>query len=433
MIISLTTRIPKNKKTIETATQAESAILVIIAPNAISQSRQQEIYGLVKASGVVIKDVITGGLRAINPKTFIGLGKLTEIKMQVDSHCANLVVFDNELSPGQQRNIEKFIGVRVLARTEIILDIFAKRARTYEGKLQVELAQLEHLKTRLVRGWTHLERQKGGIGLRGPGETQLETDRRLVSDRIKSLKKRLEKVHKQRQNSRRSRQSSHTKTIALVGYTNAGKSTLFNRLTKSNVMVKDQVFVTLDPTLRKLNSFGVDKVILADTVGFIKSLPHQLVEAFRATLEEVSQADLLLHVVDASDPDRRQHMQAVTDVLAEIKADDIPQLQVFNKIDQVKSLKSRLVRDEFGLPSRFWLSALNKDNVNVLKTALSEYLDQDSQQYEIIIDADNHDAKANVYQMAQVEQEIMLDSKQCKLTVNMHPFEYERLMKKIAS
>jgi GTP-binding protein HflX len=259
----------------------------------------------------------------------------------------------------------------VLARTGLILDIFAQRARSFEGKLQVELAQLTHLSTRLIRGWTHLERQKGGIGLRGPGETQLESDRRMINARIKMINRRLEKVERQRDQGRRARQRAAVPTVSLVGYTNAGKSTLFNTLTGAQAYAADQLFATLDPTLRRIELSGVGPLVLADTVGFIRHLPHDLVAAFRATLEETVKADLLLHVVDAQDSDRQAHIAQVNEVLQEIGADSIPQIQVFNKID-LTGLEPRLERDEQGDPDRVWVSAVTGAGLDLLSAALTE-------------------------------------------------------------
>ena len=283
---------------------------------------------LVKSAGGDIVDLICGSRNAPHAKFFVGTGKLDEIADAVNRESAELVIFNHNLSPSQERNLEASLGCRVLDRTGLILDIFAMRARTHEGKLQVELAQLQHLSTRLVRGWTHLERQKGGIGLRGPGETQLESDRRMVRERIKSIQKRLEKVRKQRDQGRQSRLKSDIPTVSLVGYTNAGKSTLFNRMTEADVYAADQLFATLDTTMRRLEIPEQGPVVLADTVGFISHLPHRLIDAFRATLEEAATASLLLHIVDASEQDRSINIDRVDDVLEEIGAQDLPTLLV---------------------------------------------------------------------------------------------------------
>ena len=318
----------------ERPSSGERAILVHLNLDSESQREDpREFEELVISAGGDPAAYIMGSRSAPDPRTFVGSGKLDEIAREVDAHGAEIVMFNHALSPSQERNLETELKCRVLDRTGLILDIFAQRARTHEGKLQVELAQLQHMTTRLVRGWTHLERQKGGIGLRGPGETQLETDRRLLRARIRTISARLEKVRKQRNQGRRSRIRAEIPTVSLVGYTNAGKSTLFNRVTASSVYVADQLFATLDPTLRRVSVESVGPIVLADTVGFIAHLPHNLVEAFKATLEETLSAQILIHVVDASDSEKERNMGEVQDVLAEIGAQDIPQLQVFNKLD----------------------------------------------------------------------------------------------------
>lgn len=309
-------------------------------------------------------------------KCFIGQGKVEELSELVQLHCCNLIIVNADLAATQQRNLEKATGHRVIDRTELILDIFAQRASTYEGKLQVELAQLQHLSTRLVRGWTHLERQKGGIGLRGPGETQLETDRRLLRARVKLIKQRLEKVRSQRHQGRRARKKANVTTVALIGYTNVGKSSLFNLLCDENVYVKNKLFATLDPTLRKLELPGYGLAILADTVGFIRGLPHALIKAFRATLEEVLSADLLLHVVDASDPFKEECCAKVLEVLKEIGAEKLPQLMVYNKIDLLGQdrNKPRIDRDASSLPVKVWVSIEKQWGVSLLQEAIGERL-----------------------------------------------------------
>ncbi|MBP6513955.1 MAG: GTPase HflX, partial [Steroidobacteraceae bacterium] len=309
--------------------------------------------------------------RSPDPRYFVGSGKAEEIRERAEALSADVILFDHPLSPSQERNLEKLTGRRVLDRAGLILDIFAQRARSAEGKLEVELAQLKHLSTRLVRGWTHLERQKGGIGLRGPGETQLETDRRLLAKRIKTLSERLEKLAQQRDTGRSVRKKVPVPSIALVGYTNAGKSTLFGALSGSQVYVADQLFATLDPTVRRLQLPHTQELVVADTVGFIRDLPHELVAAFRSTLLEARDADLLVHVIDASDPERAERTAQVNDVLASIGAGDIPQLQVFNKIDRLEE-SPRVEHGEEGRPTRVWLSARSGAGVDLLKECLHE-------------------------------------------------------------
>ena len=329
----------------------------------------EEFKGLALAADAQIIEVITGAREAPVAKTFIGLGKLEEIKQLIEAQDIQLVIFNHELSPGQERNLEKALCARVLDRTGLILDIFAMRARTFEGKLQVELAQLEHLSTRLVRGWTHLERQKGGIGLRGPGETQLETDRRLLRARISAIQRRLKKVREGREIGRRAREKNHVPTVSLVGYTNAGKSTLFNHLTGAHVLVADQLFATLDPTLRTVLLPGFGKVVLADTVGFVRQLPHKLVDAFRATLEETQKADLLLQIVDASDPQNADIQLIVNNILKEIGADSVPQIVVMNKIDRLQR-PADIEKDGTGRAFRVWVSAAKDEGLELLKEAI---------------------------------------------------------------
>lgn len=337
----------------------------------------EEFIELAISAGADPVAVVTGSRPRPDSKYFVGTGKLSEIQEIVEREGAQIVLFDHALSPSQERNLESVLKCRVLDRTGLILDIFAQRARTHEGKLQVELAQLQHMSTRLIRGWTHLERQKGGIGMRGPGETQLETDRRLLRERIKSIQKRLEKVNSQRDQSRRARTRSSVPTISLVGYTNAGKSTLFNRITGADVYAADQLFATLDPTLRRLEIEQIGTVVLADTVGFIRQLPHRLVKAFQATLKESSEADLLLHVVDAADVSRDDNISEVDSVLEEIGANDVPTLKVFNKLDALPVGEPRIDRDAEGLPVRVWLSARDGRGVELLEQAIAELLAED--------------------------------------------------------
>ena len=334
---------------------------------------RDEFVELAVSAGLEVVDIVEGKRSKPDPRHFIGKGKIEELQLLLADNEVDVVLFGQRLSPSQERNLEQALKVRVLDRSSLILDIFAQRARTFEGKLQVELAQLTHLSTRLVRGWTHLERQKGGIGLRGPGETQLETDRRLLNERVKTLKQRLVKVRKQREQGRSQRAKSGIATVALVGYTNAGKSTLFNRLTAEKVYAADQLFATLDPTLRRLTLSGGTVAILADTVGFISDLPHQLVQAFLSTLTETREADLLLHVVDVSDELKEQRMADVDEVLKSINAESVPQLVVYNKVDRTGHAV-RTDRAEDGLPVAVWLSAASGEGATLLTQAVSELL-----------------------------------------------------------
>lgn len=356
----------------------ELAILVYTnCDGVIDREEQEEFAELAYAAGITPVATIRSSRRIPEPKFYIGKGKAEEIRNLLETTQAKLILFNLTLSPAQERNLEQFLKCRVVDRTRLILNIFAQRARTFEGKLQVELAQLQHMATRLVRGWTHLERQRGGQNLRGPGETQLEADRRLIRTRIKTISKRLEKVKKQRAQGRRARQRSALPTVALVGYTNTGKSTLFNYLTKASVYVANQPFATLDPILRRIQLPNGNPFILADTVGFIRDLPHDLVEAFHATLEETQQANLLIHVVDAHSTKRKAHIQQVNAVLELIEAQHIPQLIIYNKIDLLSDAEPHLERNNAGKPWRVWLSAKTGQGIQLLQQALMELLEQD--------------------------------------------------------
>jgi GTPase len=333
---------------------------------------EEEIRLLAASAGAKARALIGGRRARPDPGLFLGKGKVEEVAQSVAATGARLAIFNHELTPVQERNLERILGCRVVDRVSLILDIFAQRARSHEGKLQVELAQLEHLSTRLVRGWTHLERQKGGIGLRGPGETQLETDRRLLGKRVKALKEKLARVRLQRAVQRRARNRSHLSPVSLVGYTNAGKSTLFNRLTRADVLAAERLFATLDTTTRRVFMGSGAGVVLSDTVGFIRRLPHTLVEAFHATLEETTHAGLLLHVVDASSADRAAQIAAVDQVLAEIGAQAIPQVMVLNKIDRTP-FPARLERDEYGRICRVWMSSTTGEGADFVRLALEEH------------------------------------------------------------
>jgi GTP-binding protein HflX len=405
----------------------ERAVLVHVEITGRSDNEDsREFEELVLSAGGDPVALIFGQRPAPDPRLFVGSGKLEEIRSAVQQHGAQLVLFNHTLSPSQERNLERELQCRVLDRTGLILDIFAQRARTHEGKLQVELAQLQFMATRLVRGWTHLERQKGGIGLRGPGETQLETDRRLLRERVRTLQSRLEKVRAQRAQARRARQRAQTPLVSLVGYTNAGKSTLFNALTRADVYAANQLFATLDPTLRRIAVPNVGAVVLADTVGFIRHLPHKLVDAFRATLEEAAQADLLLHVIDSATNERDAHMAQVEEVLVEIGAADIPRLDIYNKVDLLQ-IEPRIDRDESGRPVRVWVSAQQQRGLDLLQQALGELLGGDFVRGDVMLDAGSGRLRARFYEAGAVVDETRLDDGGSRLSIRMPRQEFLRI------
>lgn len=387
----------------------------------------REFEELVLSAGGDPVELICGSRAAPSARFFVGEGKLEEIKAAVTRHSAEVVIFDHELSPSQERNLERELKCRVVDRTGLILDIFAQRARTHEGKLQVELAQLEHMATRLVRGWTHLERQKGGIGMRGPGETQLETDRRLLRLRIKAIKAKLERVRSQREQGRRSRQRSDTPTVSLVGYTNAGKSTLFNRLTSAEVYAANQLFATLDPTMRRMELADTGPVVLADTVGFIRHLPHQLVQAFHSTLEEAASANLLLHVIDAASSERPEQIEQVEAVLEEIDAHTLPRLEVFNKIDLMEAAP-RIERDDHGRPVRVWISAQLGLGLTLLQQALDELLADEQVAGTLKLTPDQARLRAQLFNLKAVINEQCDDSGISLLQVRLAKKDWARLL-----
>ncbi|MFA6301864.1 MAG: ribosome rescue GTPase HflX [Legionella sp.] len=404
----------------------ERAILVQLAlPEIDADKALAEFKELALSASAEVLTSVLGTRATPEAKYYLGKGKAEEVAQLVKSLDAELVLVNHELSPSQERNLERLMECRVVGRSGLILDIFAQRARTFEGKLQVELAQLQHLSTRLIRGWTHLERQKGGIGLRGPGETQLETDRRLLRARIKYINKRLEKVRCSRDQNRQARQKAAMPTVSLVGYTNAGKSTLFNALTGEHIYVANQLFATLDPTMRKFNLAGASSAILADTVGFIRDLPHDLVEAFRATLEETQQADLLIHVIDVSDPQWRETVFAVQKVLDELDVKDIPIIQVFNKIDMQEGWNPKI--DYVDAACKVWLSAASGAGLDLLKEAIAAQLNGAILIENIVIKSNEGKLRAQLYQLGSVMEESINDEGDWLLKIRISKDQKQRL------
>ncbi len=390
-----------------------------------------ELQMLVSSAGVNTASILTTSKNSPQAKYFVGIGKAEEIAETVKAIGADVVIFNHQLSPSQERNLEALIQCRVLDRTSLILDIFAQRARTHEGKLQVELAQLRHMSTRLIRGWTHLERQKGGIGLRGPGETQLETDRRLLRGRVKAILKRLDKVKKQREQGRRSRKRAEIPTVSLVGYTNAGKSTLFNTITNAGVYAADQLFATLDPTLRKIELAEVGQAILADTVGFIRHLPHDLVAAFKATLQETQEADILLHVIDYADEQYRENIDQVNAVLDEIDAGDVPQLIVCNKIDRLDGVEPKIDRDENGRPIRVWISAQEGLGIDLLKIALTECLHKTMVEYQLKVPPNEGSLRGMLYNLNCIAEQSYSEEGDWLVSVKMLDSDWNKIDKQL--
>lgn len=408
----------------------ERALLVHVNfPHQPDQDDLAEFVELARSADVSNIDTILASRNHPSAKTFIGKGKLEEVAAQVKDLEIDVVLFNHALSPSQERNLEQQLQCRVLDRTGLILDIFAQRAQSFEGKLQVELAQLKHLSTRLVRGWTHLERQKGGIGLRGPGETQLETDRRLLGKRIKYLNNRLAKVSRQREQGRQARKKAEIPSVSLVGYTNAGKSTLFNALTSASAYTADKLFATLDPTLRKLHLDDYQSIILADTVGFVRHLPHDLIAAFRATLVETREADLILHVVDCADDSRQEKIEAVNRVLVEVGAAEVPQLMIYNKID-LPEYKARIDEDEDNQPWRVWLSAYTGDGFDELLSILRGRFNEEKVRCQLSLQSAEGNIRAFLFEEGAIDDEEYEPNGDFILNLTISPSILQRLYRK---
>ncbi len=406
----------------------QKAVLVHLEfPGADFESDRAEFIELARSAGAEVLEVVGGSRRLPDPGLFVGSGKAEEIAALVAAQCAELVIFNHALSPSQERNLEREFKARVLDRSGLILDIFATRARSHEGKLQVELAQLNHIATRLVRGWTHLERQRGGIGLRGPGETQLETDRRLIRGRIGALKKQLEDVRNRRARSRAARGKNEVPTVSIVGYTNAGKSTRFNALTGNSTFATSQLFATLDTTVRRMPLRAGEHVVVADTVGFIRDLPHDLVAAFRATLEEARDAALLLHVVDSADPERSTRIAQVEAVLEEIGAAEVPRLEVFNKIDLRPELQAHVDLDGEAHSQRVFVSAQTGEGLELLRDAVAERLDLSPQEHLLVLPPQGGRLRSQLFERRAVLAESLDDDGNYRLRVSMPTSQLQRL------
>ena len=412
--------------------QGEKTLLVYVElpSNRHIHNGLDEFLELANSSGLDVVQALKVNRNTATAQYFIGSGKVDEIAELVKEHEIDLVIFAPELTPSQERNLEKKLNCQVMDRTGLILDIFALRAQSFEGKLQVELAQLRHLSTRLVRGWTHLERQKGGIGLRGPGETQLETDKRLIAVRIKNITKRLDKVHKQRDLGRKSRVKSELPMIALAGYTNAGKSTLFNALTKAEVFADDRLFATLDSTIRRVILPASGEAVIADTVGFIQDLPHELVAAFKSTLEETRRANVLLHVVNASDEYNLEKIDQVEDIINEIDANKIPSILVMNKIDRLENFKPRIDRDKDGRIYRVWISAQNGDGIDLLYQTLAEQLSGMMTRAKIQLDVNAAYIRSEIHNIGYIHNEKVDDFGQWILEINVTNHYLSKLLHK---
>jgi GTPase len=406
----------------------QRALIVYVDFNkSTADDAYNEFVQLVESSGLDVIGSITAPRLTPDAQFFVGKGKADEIMAGATHRNADVIIFNHSLTPAQERNLEKHINVRVIDRIGLILDIFAQRARSYEGKLQVELAQLKHLSTRLIRGWTHLERQKGGIGLRGPGETQLETDRRLLGLRIKVINQRLQKVRKQRFLSRQQRQKNDVPVISLVGYTNAGKSTLFNYLTGADVTVADQLFATLDPTLRRVETDSGRKVILTDTVGFIRDLPHELVESFQATLEEVREADLLIHVIDVDHEQRQQRIDDVNQVIDLIGASNVPQIEVYNKIDKYPEQTARIETSENYPNTRIWLSSLTGEGLNYLFESIDQHISQKARPHCLNLPVTAGQLRAKLFDIGAVRHEDVNEKGGWIMEVELEDFRLHKL------
>jgi len=387
----------------------------------------EEFTELVISSGLEIVASLRSPRHTPDPHFFIGKGKVDEVQQLAKECEADVIIFSQPLSPAQERNLEKTINLRVIDRIGLILDIFAQRARTYEGKLQVELAQLQHLSTRLIRGWTHLERQKGGIDLRGPGETQLETDRRLIGHRIKIINHRLEKVCKQRLQSRQMRKRNSIPIISLVGYTNAGKSTLFNKITGAKVLAANQLFATLDPTLRRIETAAGRQIILTDTVGFIQDLPPELVESFKATLDEVSEADILIHVIDSDLDNRQQRIDEVNHIINKIGASHVPQIEVYNKVDLYENLSVRVEENSLNSRTLVWLSAQTGEGINLLLDKLNELISANRSTHYLHIPMSAGKLRAKLFDLGAVRSEDVNEHGKWLMQIELEDFMLDKL------